>query len=277
MGRLPAETPKYYFVDEAGDGTLFNKRGRVIIGEEGCSRYFSMGLLDVPNPEALSVKLDNLRSELLADPYFKKVPSMQPAQRKTALAFHAKDDVPEVRREVLKLLHQEKDLRFFAVVKDKQKVLEYVKDRQNHQQGYRYNQNEVYDLLVRRLFVDHLHKAKEYEICFAKRGNTQRTKSLREALQVAQQRSMAKAKITTAALMNVTTKQAAHHCALQAVDYFLWTLQRLYEKREDRYLEYLYPSFRLVIDMDDTREHNYGAYYSQKKPLNVASLPITEV
>jgi|GEM_PF-4186931 hypothetical protein len=29
---------KYYYVDEAGDGTIFDAKGRVIIGNEGCSK-----------------------------------------------------------------------------------------------------------------------------------------------------------------------------------------------------------------------------------------------
>ena len=34
-----------------------------------------------------------------------------------------------------------------------------------------------------------------------------------------------------------------------------WALQRLYERREDRYVELLWPSFGVVHDLDDTR-HN---------------------
>ena len=30
----------HYFVDEAGDPSLFNAKGKVIVGTEGCSRYF---------------------------------------------------------------------------------------------------------------------------------------------------------------------------------------------------------------------------------------------
>ena len=47
-------TVRYYYVDEAGDGTIFDARGRVIIGHEGCSRFFMLGLLDVVNPVALN-------------------------------------------------------------------------------------------------------------------------------------------------------------------------------------------------------------------------------
>jgi hypothetical protein len=40
---------KYYFVDEAGDPTLFDRKGKVIVGTEGCSRFFRLGLLDIPD------------------------------------------------------------------------------------------------------------------------------------------------------------------------------------------------------------------------------------
>jgi hypothetical protein len=41
--------------------------------------------------------------------------------------------------------------------------------------------------------------------------------------------------------------------------------------REDRYVELLWPAFRLVNDLDDTREARYGVYCSQKKPLTLAA------
>jgi hypothetical protein len=53
---------------------------------------------------------------------------MQPDQKKTALGFHAKDDLPEIRREVFKFL-ADAPIRFYAVVRDKkvigEKVLEH--------------------------------------------------------------------------------------------------------------------------------------------------------
>ncbi len=119
---------RHYFVDEAGDTTLFDAMGQVIAGTEGCSSYFLLGVLDIADPDALGSELFALRTSLLADPYFKKVPSMQPAAKKTALAFHAKDDVAEVRREVFALLRRH-ELRFFAAVRNKHKVVEYVRQR----------------------------------------------------------------------------------------------------------------------------------------------------
>ena len=73
---------RHYFVDEGGDSTLFASRGRVIIDTEGCSRFFMLGLLDVADPVNLKQHLDDLRTHLLSDPYFKDVPSMQPQAQK---------------------------------------------------------------------------------------------------------------------------------------------------------------------------------------------------
>lgn len=141
----------HYFVDEAGDGTLFSASGRVIIGTEGCTRFFILGLAEIENPDQLASELDALRAQLLADPYFKNVPSMQPAARKTALAFHAKDDLPEVRREVFAVLSKH-PIRFFAVVRTKSDLLNFVRTRNRYDSAYRYNPNELYDNLVARLF-----------------------------------------------------------------------------------------------------------------------------
>jgi hypothetical protein len=109
-------------VDEAGDPTLFGARGKVLVGSEGCSRFFALGLADADDPRTLAADLATLRARLVADPYFKAVPSMRPEQRKTALLFHAKDDLPEVRREVFALL-QRHAIRFSAIVRDKLAIL----------------------------------------------------------------------------------------------------------------------------------------------------------
>ena len=109
---------KHYFVDEAGDPVLYNRWGDLVAGQAGCSRYFILGFLDISNPTELEIELSQLRNSMLADPYFKKVPSFQPERKKTYLCFHAKDDIAEVRKEVFHLLMRH-DLRFFAEVQDK--------------------------------------------------------------------------------------------------------------------------------------------------------------
>lgn len=48
-------------------------------------------------------------------------------------------------------------------------VVEYIRQRNGRDADYRYNPNELYDYLVRRLFRDRLHKDDEYHILFARR------------------------------------------------------------------------------------------------------------
>jgi hypothetical protein len=261
-----------YFVDEGGDGTLFSGSGKVIIGTEGCSRFFILGLLDVPDPLLLKQQLDDLRTRLLQDPYFKTVPSMQPQAQKTAIAFHAKDDLPEVRREVFALLRETKGLRYFAVVKDKWSVLDYVRQQNERTPGYRYNSNELYDYLTRRLFKNLLHKDSGYEIVFAKRGASDRTNALQAALKKARERFAQQWGIAANAPISVISSTPLQHAGLQAADYFTWALQRLYEKGEERYLSYLWSAVHLIQDIDDKRAAGYGVYYTQKKPLTAAAL-----
>ena len=263
-----------YFVDEAGDPTLFSaKKGkpRPIVGTEGCSRFFILGVTAIPQYEELSTELVDLRMELLRDPFFKSVPSMQPERKKTALAFHAKDDLPEVRWQVFKLLHGH-DLRFLAAVKNKFKVIDYVRQRNASDGQYRYNPNELYDYMVRRLFSPLLHKHDSYDIYFAERGKADRTEALRRALVTAQTRFADKHVTEIDAAVEAIPSTPAKCLGLQVTDYLLWALQRFYERRDDRYLEYMWPAFRLVIDIDDARKAQYGRYYDQENPLILKEL-----
>lgn len=155
------------FVDEAGDATLFDKKGRSIIGSPGCSRFFILGLMDIGNVQLLSNDLEELRRRLMADPYFRNVPSMQPLARKTALFFHARDDIPEVRREVFSSLVNH-DLQFFAVVKNKLKVMEYVRQRNERDTQYRYHPNELYDFMIRPVIQGASAQARCVQHCFRK-------------------------------------------------------------------------------------------------------------
>lgn len=54
---------------------------------------------------------------------------------------------------------------------------------------------------------------------------------------------------------------------LQATDYFLWALQRHFERGESRYIELLWPQVGLVHAVDETAAVSYGVYYTKKKPL----------
>ena len=265
------QTSRHYFVDEGGDGILFSRKGEVRVGTEGCSRFFILGLLDVSDPSLLKERFDELRARLMSDPYFRSVPSMQPDARKTVVAFHAKDDLPEVRRDVFRILRDTEGLRFFAVVADKLSVLEYVRQRNKREPAYRYHPNELYDYLTKCLFKERLSQHSKYEITFSKRGKSDRLDVLQKLVETASERP-SQQNTSTDSVPYVSAAMPKEHAGLQAVDYFVWALQRLYERDEERYLVYLWEAFRLVHDIDDMRETNYGVHYTQKKPLTAEAL-----
>ncbi len=268
---------RYYFIDEAGDGVLFSRSGKVLVDTNGCSRFFILGLLEVPDRVTLKERFETLRTQLISDPYFKNVPSMQPESRKTTLAFHAKDDLPEIRREVFQILYHTQGLRFYAVVTDKRCVLQYVRLCNQREPKYRYHPNELYNYLTQHLFSQRIHPQSHYEIIFSKRGKSGKTDALRRAIEYApdglQNRGEGARRVPKEVSLNVSAATPKESAGLQAVDYFLWALQRFYERGEDRYMNYLWePAFRFVHDLDDTRMIDSGMYWTQNNPLTLDAL-----
>jgi len=124
---------------------------------------------------------------------------------------------------------------------------------------------------VSRLFRDRLHKDDGYTIQFAKRGNKDRTVALQRALEAARNNFRRSWGVRSNAPIEIVASSPPQSSGLQAVDYFLWALQRLYERREERYWQFVSPSASLVHDVDDTRNHDYGEYYTKKNPLRLAA------
>lgn len=262
----------HYFVDESGDGVLFNAKGQVLAGQpDGAMGTFMLGLLEVHDPQALSAELAQLRADLVADPYFKGVPSFQPESSKTAIAFHAKDDLPEVRREVFKLLLRH-PIKFYAVVRNMQAVLAYVRERNARSSTYRYHPNELYDNAVARLFKNRLHQYESCQVCYAVRGTADRTRAFASALELARDRFAKQWDKEISTEIWVTAAQSQQQGCLQAVDYLLWALQRHYARHESRYLEMLWSKVSLIHAVDETDKAPYGVYYSKTKPLVGAAL-----
>ncbi len=239
------------------------------MGRSGCSKCFMIGVAHLPNPPAVEKALGDLRDELLNDPYFRGVPSMQPTARKTAVAFHAKDDLPEVRREVFKLLPSF-GAKVQVAIRRKDELVSFA--RFMHSDGQRLHANHVYDDLVKRLFRNLLHKADENRICFAWRGKTDRAEALRKAIQKAKENFKRRFGKRSDKPTSVESAYPSQRAGLQVIDYYLWALQRLFERGEDRYFELLRPQYRLIMDLDDRRNRRYGEWYSDSNPLSPGKL-----
>lgn len=191
--------------------------------------------------------------------------------RKTFVAFHAKDDVPEVRSEVYRLLMKH-PIRFYAVVLDKAGYAKWIRNMNVKSDEFWYRPTVLYDTLVKRLFRDHLHKHDAYQVCFASRWKSDRTAALGHALQDARRRFEKRWGIAGVGHISVEVSAPSRSPVLQAVDYFLWALQRCYERREDRYIQYIWSKVRRIHDIEDRRTSFAGTYYAPGKPLSAAVL-----
>jgi len=266
-------TRMHHFIDEAGDLSLFNKRKQVVLGTEGVSNYFMVGAAFVADPESLDRQLESLRESILRDPLLNRVPSLDPVRRKTAVAFHAKDDVPEVRYKVFTLLVT-LDVQIFAVIRTKRALVEQA--RMLFRRGIRLSENEIYDELVSRLLRNRLHLAESNSIVVARRGTRDRKDALTAAIDRAQENFAARWGARNFGPCEVATAYPHESGGLQATDYFLWALQRLYERHEDRYFAPLAKHYRIIMDLDDTRRKAYGEWYSDSNPLTLQKLkPVT--
>jgi hypothetical protein len=233
-----------------------------------------VGLAHVTDAGLLGSELQALRRQLLAEPYLQGVFSMRPEAGKTATCFHAKNDCPEVRREVFKVLARH-EIKVQVGIRRKNVLMDEARARKT--KGGTWNANAVYDAVVTTLFKNSLHKADSNIVVFARRGKSARQGALEEAIQRAQsnfERDTGKPSDKPTQIIPSVPSESA---GLQAIDYFLWALQRMYERGEDRYFEALREHYRLIMDFDDKRPGRpYGRWYSDQDPLSRQEMmPVT--
>jgi len=184
------------------------------------------------------------------------------------MMFHAKDDLPEVRKAVFDTLLKE-EFKFYAVIRDKHVIAKKILERQKSRSTYRYHPNQLYDSCVTRLFRDRLHTDNAYQIVFAERGKSDRTLAFRRALEAARQNARAQLGVDGTAPIEILTGKPRDIVCLQVVDYCLWALQRFLEREEDRFLNLIWNKVGVVYDIEDTQINAYGSFYNRKSPFTL--------
>ncbi len=74
----------------------------MIVGSDGCSKLLIQCLIKTGSPDLIRKKIEAVRIEITDDEYLRSIPSV----KKSTIAFHAKDDCPEVREKVFKAIKQ---------------------------------------------------------------------------------------------------------------------------------------------------------------------------
>ena len=93
------KTRKHYqfhrFLDEAGDTTFYGKGKVNIVGTNGVSKAFILGMVKFNEPiDVIRKKVIDLQQEVINDPYYQEIPSIRKKVNKNGFYFHATDDLP---------------------------------------------------------------------------------------------------------------------------------------------------------------------------------------
>jgi hypothetical protein len=249
------------FLDEAGDTTFFGK-GRVpILGHEGVSLSFGLGMVKFAAPVAeVRKEVVNLCRAVEVDAYVNRIPSVARRVQSGGFYFHAKDDSPEVRERLFKWLHRT-DCSLEMVVGRKIPAL--------FARKHNGNESEFYADLLSHLLKSKLKLGQRQVINIAERGKSTRNHVLELAMQKARDRFGKKqdaTEICSEVVFNVQTPRTEP--LLCVPDYLAWTVQRVFERGETRHYDFVRERISVVVDLYDSEKYEDSRnYYTPKRPL----------
>ncbi|MCC5612827.1 DUF3800 domain-containing protein [Nostoc sp. CHAB 5834] len=273
---------QHRFLDEAGDTTFYGKGKVPIIGQDGVSSCFILGMVKFKEPlQGIRERVVALQESVANDAYFADVPSIDKKKAKGGYFFHATDDIPEVREKFFRFIHSI-DCSFEAVVARKS-VEHYAQQHHNKEE-------ELYADLLSHLLKNKVHQDHRMVLTISQRGKTTRNTTLELALQAARRRyvmsqnmknnkraakkilygfgeMMLESDLKADVVFNIQTPHTDP--LLNVADYFCWAVQRVLEKGEVRYYNYLRDKISLVVDLYDPKagRGKWSNYYKPGNPL----------
>lgn len=248
----------YFFVDESGDPTFYDRRGNLIVGQAGCSPILILGFVELQKPQAIRRAVLALQRDILADPYFQSFPSLE----KTAIAFHAKDDAPEVRYRFFKLLATLNFKAQFIVARKIERVF---------RNSFHAKETQFYDHLVSRLFENVLHRYEGNYIYFAKRGSRDRQIPLSQAIQAGIQRFEQKWQVSITTGVQLQAQTPAGEPCLSVIDYMNWAVYRAFTRGQMGYYQTVADKVSLLVDLYDTAKYPDN-WYNRKNPFDIKKI-----
>ncbi len=249
------------FLDEAGDTTFFSKGKRAIVGEPGVSLSFAIGMTKInrPLPE-VRAEVVELQRKVETDSYLNVIPSIRKKIAAGGFFFHACDDPPEVRQE------------FYRYLKSLDCTLEMVVARKIpgiFSRKHNNRESEFYADVLSHLIKNKFRLGGKLVLNISERANSTSNKNLDAAVEKATGRACknhAPAAVSTRVVFNVQNHRTEP--LLNVADYLCWSVQRVFERGETRYYDFLGDHISLIVDLYDVA--NYAGsnnYYSGKRRL----------
>lgn len=257
----PLET-SHRFLDEAGDTTFYGKGKQLILGTEGVSLIFGMTLVRIDRPLAeVRAEIAALQKQVEADPLLNTIPSVVKRTQRGGFYFHACKDMPDVRSVFLRYL-RELPCEAEVVIARKIPSLFALK--------HHGRDDEFYADVLSHLIKSRLKRPQRLVLNIAERGSSTRGKVLEDALGKATSRAgkrWTSDDLKGEVVFNIQTPSREPN--LNVADYLGWAVQRVFEKGETRFYDYLREKIRLVVDLYDSQKYtgNRNYYDHQRNPL----------
>lgn len=269
--------PNHRFLDEAGDTSFYGKGKKSIIGSNGVSSSFIIGMVKFKQPlTEIRKAVIELQNKVANDPFFDVV-SIRKKKATVGYYFHATDDLPEVRKLVFDFI-KTVDCSFEAVVA--RKTVERYETKHKGKEQY------FYADLLSHLLKNKLKKEDVLVLHVAERGKSTKNHNLELALEKAKERLattinsknilntedwwnldfISRKDVAANVVFNVT--QPLQEPLLNIADYFCWAVQNVFEKGEVRFYNFLKEKISLVVDIYDSEKYvGWKNYYGPKNPL----------
>ncbi len=258
MVKKTEEKTTYYFVDESGDPIFYDKYGNLIIGQEGCSKILLVGFIRTADPKPIRQTLARLQSDITNDPYLQDIPSL----KSSVGYFHAKNDSPEVRERVFKLIVQLDFKAEFIVARKIESIFT---------KRHKRRENVFYDDLLAKLFENKLHTSAENKIYYAVRGNRIRQEPISSAIQTSILTFEQKWDTKINSSIEVQAQTMTGEPCLQVADYMNWAVQRAFLMGDMRYFNFVKNKISYMADVYDFKKYPKN-YYSSKNPFDITKI-----
>lgn len=218
-----AQEVVHRFLDETGDTAFYGAGRKLILGQNGVSLSFGMGIvrIDRPLPE-VRAEVSALQRQVENDPLLNSIPSVAKRIRTGGFFFHACKDTPDVRSVLLHYLHA---LPCAVEVVIGRKIPTLF-ERQHHGKDEEFYADMLSHLLKRRMKQD-----RKLVLNVAERGSSTREHVLTDALWLALERAHERhglEAIKTHVVFNVQNPRTEP--LLTISDYLCWSVQRVFEQ-----------------------------------------------
>lgn len=224
----------FFFIDESGDPNFYAKRKRPLWTEPNFEPILMMGMVVVQNRRALQRKILAFQSQLLNDPLFNTIHSVNVPN----WFFHASQDHFEVRLKFIEFLRKEKDIKCYVAIGRKQPDIFHNKHNGKASEFY-------FDLLNKLLGQFEYVEGKTHMLFLSVRQSTTQERfvhALEKALKK-QSKTMVDRHFKCRIVLSKDYPE------LSVVDYFLWVLNRYIIKGDKRYFAALEDKFEDIYDV----------------------------